>query len=341
MRLFWLAALAVFLFPHASLAQRRSPLRGQLYRQNHGIRGSLRDIETDVPIPGARLELRGLGISMSSQTTEASGDFEFTGLGDGQYEVVAEADGYESTHETVLLQPGQEAYVSIRMRKREAAGGTVSVRTLKLPEKARQAYEKGLLELYQRRKPEKSVPLFQTTVQEAPQFYEADYHMGVAFERLGRIGEAESAYREAIRLSEGRHSPSQFAYASLLSEKHSFVPAETAARKGLETAPDSGRGHYELARALLGEGRVDLAEKETRTVLEKTRQLPQVFLLIAAIHVLHHEMEKAVDSMSQYLQMVPKGPASDEVRRARDNLLKEIENQKAAATLPAAKKSPR
>jgi len=204
------------------------------------------------------------------------------------------------------------------------SGSKTSSRELQLSQKAREAYHQGLDLLYDKNNPEKSVPLFQQSLQAAPKFYEARYHLGVALEKLGKLADAEAAYREVNQMSEGKYGPAEISLASLLAGANHFPEAEQAARKGLESNPDSARGHYELSRALVGQSKWDEAEKEALVVLKLTKDLPQTYLLLAAAHSQQQRPEEAVKDLDEYLKLVPTGPVSDNARAARDSIQSQI-----------------
>src|SRR6266481_1057636 len=87
---------------------------------------------------------------------------------------------------------------------------TVSVRELRIPGKARNAFEKGLARLA-KNDADGSRSQFVRATATFPDYYEAYYHMGVADLRLGREEEAAQAFQKAIDLSGGRYAWAQFA----------------------------------------------------------------------------------------------------------------------------------
>jgi tetratricopeptide (TPR) repeat protein len=146
----------------------------------------------------------------------------------------------------------------------------------------------------------------------------------MAYRDLKRAQESQASFRHAIQASEGRFSPAQFALASLLSDEKKFAEAEAAARKGLQGENTSAPGHYELARSLLGQGKASEAEAEARATLTMSRELPQAYLLLAAVYEGRNQMQQAVKELDRYLLAVPKGPVSDSVRAVRQDLQRRL-----------------
>jgi len=338
-----LSILAIAALAPASFAQRTSSASGAPTRwQSHSLRVTVREEGTELPVAAATVSARGRTGSSNSDMTNGAGDCYFPALPGDDYEIFANASGYQGATGTVELL-GDTSLI-LRLRKvadQNAPGGNaVSVRRLQLPTKAREAYERGLQELHTKHNPEKSLSYFRATLSEAPDFYEAHYQLGMAYDELGRSPEAESEFREAIRLSEGRFGPPQFSLSALLSGRKDYVSAENASRKGLEATPQSAVGHYELARALLGQGKWDAAEQEANTALADARSVPRAYLVLAAIHDQRHEPGKVFHDLTEYLKLMPKGPTSDRMRQRLEEVRKEMEKKGAAGVNPAASPQP-
>jgi len=309
------------------------------------IRGRVVDGDTGSSVLDARISLVGMagGASNGSQSYMGS-DFVFENIPTGLYEIVIEATGYQTLRQPMQTSSAMSSYITIPMRKIRAprdvpAGKTVSSRLLQLPAPAREAYQNGISELYDKHDPEKSLPFFQKTLKLAPSFYEANYELGMAYQTLKRAPEALAAFREADKASAGKFAPAEIALASMLSEQQNYTGAEAAARHGLESEPKSATAHYELARALLGQGKTAEAETEAKASLEQSRDLPQNYLVLAAVSANRGETVDAIQDLDEYLKVVPSGPMSDSVRTLRDTLSKQApqakEGASASATPPA------
>ena len=327
-----LAMLGTLLLAPHCYAQRSTNPGFPTRQQPHTLRVSIREDGTELPIAGAHVQAQGSRGTSTSGSTNGAGEYLFTDLAPDSYQLFVTASGYVAGSGNIELSADTELVIRIRKNGiSDAPGGnTVSVRALQLPAKAREAYEHGLRELYSNHNPSKSLAYFRNTLAEAPDFYEAHHQLGVAYEEMGRLPDAEGEYEDAIRMSEGKFGPSQFSYAALLSGRKEYGPAEQAARKGLETTPESGLGHYELARALLGQGKLDPAEQEANTSLEEARKVPKAYLVLAAIHDQRHETGKLFHDLTEYLKLVPKGPTSDRMRVRLAEVRQEMDKKNSA-----------
>jgi tetratricopeptide (TPR) repeat protein len=305
------------------------------------IRGRVVDAETGSPILDARIALIGMagGAGLGGSSTIVGSDFEFDSIPTGLYEIAVEADGYQNIRQPMQTTSSMTSYITIPMRKsatgqRSPAGKTVTSRLLQLPGPAREAYQSGMALLYDKHDPEKSLPFFQKTLKLAPSFYEANYQLGVAYENLKRTPEATAALQEAQKSSGGKFAPAEVALASVLSEQQKYADAEAAARQGVEGEPKSGAAHYELARALLGQGKSEEAETEAKASLEQTKNLPQNYLLLAGICANRGDTAAAIQDLDDYLKAMPDGSLSDNVRTLRDTLNKQMPQAKDAPPQP-------
>lgn len=159
------------------------------------------------PIDGVIVNIRSLtGGAFTSVLTDWSGRFHVQGLNPGTYEIVVEEAGYEPTQETVQFYgPSPRLELYLKASNPSPVPRTdyaVSVRELRIPGKARNAFEKGL-ERLSKNDAVGSRTQFVRATATFPDYYEAYYHMGVADLRLGHEEEAALAFQKAIDLSAG------------------------------------------------------------------------------------------------------------------------------------------
>jgi tetratricopeptide (TPR) repeat protein len=291
------------------------------------------------PIGGVIVSIRSLtGGPFASVLTDSNGHFQAPGLNPGRYEIVVEEAGYEPTRETLQLygpSPPLEVYLKPSnpspVQRRDYA---VSVRELRIPGKARNAFEKGLERLAKNDAVSSKRP-FVRAITAFPDYYEAYYHMGVADLRLGREEEAAQAFQEAIDLSGGGYAWAQFAMGLLLCRRGEHAQAETVIRKGLEVDGSSATGHLFLSVTLLRLNRLEEAEKSAREALLRKPGLAWVYLVLADVHARRGEHTMQLRDLDAYLKLEPNGPASKRVREVRE-LVQQIvfRNEKSGMPLP-------
>jgi len=258
-----------------------------------------------------------------SVLTDWSGRFQVRGLNSGAYEIVVEEAGYESIRETVQLLRGPSPPLELYLK---AAGNSspvrrtdyaVSVRELRIPVKAHNAFEKGL-ERLAKNDPVGSRTQFVRAATAFPDYYEAYYHMGVADLRLGREEDAAQAFQKAIDLSGGRYAWAQFALGLLLCRRGEYAEAETVIRKGLDADGSAATGHLFLSVALFRLNRLEEAERSAREALLRKPGFALAYLVLADVHGHRGEYGRQLQNLDAYLKLEPDGPASKRVREVRE-----------------------
>jgi tetratricopeptide (TPR) repeat protein len=190
---------------------------------------------------------------------------------------------------------------------------TVSARQLRIPEKARRAFNKGTQRLAARDWAG-SIPEFQKAIKAFGDLYEAYYKIGIAQLELQQRGEAETSFRKSIELSAGRYAPPLLGLGLALGSREQFDEAEAFARAGLGLEPTDAAAYFTMAWVLFHAGRVPEAEKSAREGLLYNPNMATAHLLLAQIH--HRQNNKAalVADLDTYLRLEPNGPQSDTVR---------------------------
>jgi hypothetical protein len=287
------------------------------------IAGSvLIDGET-LPAARVRVNVRALtGGAVATTFTDSSGRFEAPAEGAGSVILAVQEQGYEPVEQRVDVGFAGTPGVVITLRKLRKApvdpeGYTVSVHDLKVPVKARHAFEKGV-ERLQKKDIEGSLDRFKEATHAFPDYYEAYYQIGLANLELRRGNEAEQALQRAIDLSGGGYADPQFALGALLCDRQEYSEAERVLRRAIEVDANSWKGHLFLGQALFGQNRLEEAEKSAREVLLRRSDVPSVHLLLANIHIRRQEYILGIKDLDTFLSMKPEGPSSDQARAVRD-----------------------
>src|SRR6267378_2127022 len=131
-----------------------------------------------------------------SVLTDLEGHFEVRSLPPSTYEIVVDEPGYEPAQASAQLDGSSSPLVlylnppNTTQSKRNSY--TVSARELKIPDRARKEYIKGLRSMRQNDLAG-SVNHFTQATQTFPEYYEAFYHIGVVKTRQGQLDEAMPA----------------------------------------------------------------------------------------------------------------------------------------------------
>ena len=291
-------------------------------RQSIEIFGTVFVEGANRPIGDIIVNIRSLtGGPFVSVLTDWNGRFHMRGLDPGMYEIVVEAPGYEPVRETLRLY-GPSPPLELHLRESNPSpvrrtDYAVSVRELRIPGKARTAFEKGL-ERLAKNDADGSRTQFVRATTAFPDYYEAYYHIGVADLRLGREEDAAQAFQKAIDLSGGHYAWAQFALGLLLCRRGEYAEAETVIRKGLDVDGSPATGHLFLSVALFRLNRLEDAEKSAREALLRRPGFALAYLVLADVHGRRGEYARQLQNLDAYLKLEPDGPASKRVREVRE-----------------------
>jgi tetratricopeptide (TPR) repeat protein len=203
-------------------------------------------------------------------------------------------------------------------------GATVSVRQLSIPEKARQAFNKGT-ERLAAKDWVGCIPEFQKAIKAFDDLYEAYYKIGIARLELRQSEEAEAAFRKAIEFSEGHYAPPLFGLGLVLSNTGQYEDAEAAVRAGLNIEPMDSAGHFTMAWVLYMAQRTAEAENSAREAVRRNPNFAMAHLLLAQIHRRQDKLPALVEDLNTFLRLDPDGPRSTGARAARDEAQRALE----------------
>ena len=161
---------ALIIVPCFGQSQGSSPRSNSPRR--YSVAGQVRDDNSQQPLESVRVDLKTMtGGVINSAFTRGNGDFEFEDLPNGDYFIEVNVPGYEPFRDTVMVYNGTRRGVFVFLRKPIeiiSAGGSASVSAHELgaPRKAREAYERGLKQLYSRSKsdPRRAIEEFQRAI---------------------------------------------------------------------------------------------------------------------------------------------------------------------------------
>lgn len=271
---------------------------------------------TQVPV---RVKSHEAGI-FRSVLTDYDGHFEVHGLVPGVYEVNVEEAGYETLRSKVQLD-GPSRKVELHLVSSQPSqtlrnAYTVSVRELKIPDKAKAEYRKGLESLAKRDLPA-SLNHFTKAAQVFPDYYEAFYHQGFVETSLGQLGKAMQAFQKSVDLSGGRYAWGDFGIGYLLYLEGKAAEAEATIRRGLEIDQNSADGFVLLGMTLLRLNRPEEAERSAREALIRRPNFAEAYLVLADVNASRQNYREQIQGLDAYLRLEPTGPASQRVYHVR------------------------
>ena len=304
------------------------------------IAGSVHKEGADAPLADARVQLfDSLGNLIHPMlVTNARGEFSFGEFRPGDYQILAEHDGFQQALVGVDITRHEESSVVIRLREfssvNSPGGSAVTAHELSVPQKARDAFDKGLLQLNDKSDYKGAIERFQRAIDIYPDYYEAYAQIGIAQVRLKNLSAAEAALRKSIALSSSKYAPPLLLLSVVLNDQNRSADAEPIARQAVAAEPNIWRADYELARALLGLRRLPEAEASAYAARQLKPENPEVYLLLSEIHRHTRNAKALMEDFDAYLRLAPQGQAAPEVRKLREQLVVFLETQSKSKTKP-------
>src|SRR5882672_999636 len=295
-------------------------------RHTYGIAGTVRDDNDQHTMENIRVDLKGgTGTPINSTFTRGGGEFEFSGIPNGEYTIEIIAQDYEPFHENVTVEHSERRGLALFLRRPMILGSlkssaTISAHELSIPNKAHDEYEKGLSLIYSKSDYKGGIIQFQRAIKDFPNFYEAYAEEGSAYTFLGEIGPAEEAMRKSVALSSGQYSEALLLLAGLLNNTKRFPEAETLSRQGVALDASSWHGHFELARALTALKRPEEAEKSAIQARDLKPDNSAVYLALANIHIQLRNYSDLLKDLDSYLKLSPTGLEADQARKTQNDV---------------------
>jgi tetratricopeptide (TPR) repeat protein len=315
-------ALATAVVAAASFAQGGNTLQGKAALPN-GV----------PPANPVKVTLMFSGRPVYETFTDLSGRFFFSGLRRGRYLLIAEGDGqtFETTRvdaEVVALGSSPQTITqNIQLRPRAAKtvlpSGVVSAHVFdpNVPQRAREAYEKGLKRA-EADKPEQAVKLLQEAVAVYPQFYSALVALGEQFDKLKRYPEAEAAYQKAVELKRDAAAPHAGLGVVLVKQKK-YAEAIPPLRRGIEIDKQSSAQYLFLGLAEMMVGDYEPAESNLLRAYEIGK--PTIaHIYLANLYDLQRRPAKAIEHLQAFLKENPESPNAGQIREAIEKLRRQV-----------------
>jgi Tfp pilus assembly protein PilF len=290
------------------------------------VGGSIRDDTDHRDLENITVTLKQLtGTIVNTVYTRGNGDFEFDGLGNGEYVIEISAKDYERVQQTVTISGASRMGLSIFLSRTGKAANpplqlSISAHQLSVPHKAHDEFEKGMSLIYMKSDYRAAIPLFQLAIKDFPTYYEAYAEEGNAYYQLEEMGPAEEALQKAVDLSSGQYADAMFTLAAIMTDTKRFKEAETISRRGISVDSSSWRGPFELARALNALKQPEEAEKTAQQSRDLMPDNPPVYLLLANIHIQRKDYPALLRDLDDYLRLAPLGPEADQARKTRERV---------------------
>jgi tetratricopeptide (TPR) repeat protein len=302
--------------------------------QNNMIRGKVR-ANNGTTINNAIVELRVGGGGMIGQTvTRNDGDFAFSNLAPGEYEVAVTIAGYEPAVQLVRFSQNDrmnfwevlnvEVTIKPKVNTNAAPPGTHFAQDV--PKAAREAYEKGMAKLREG-KSDEGLALLREATAGFNDYFDAHFAMG---KELFRVGKDEGALEELERARQinDRQYAVYYMFGLVMLKQKKFAIAEYAFREAARLNANDPATHFYHAVALIDlsaqtsdakqtAADLDNAEKELGLAWDiSERRLNDVYLQRARVYERRGNKEAAARELENYLKAEPDSKNAAVVRAA-------------------------
>lgn len=211
------------------------------------------------------------GQFLEEKTLQSESNFSFIRVPYGEYYVVVESSGYETTRTLIELDgPSQEVMILVRLGdpippkpgedlQPRTGAATVGVTALSISPKALKEYQNGEKEA-KKGKPDKAILHFTKVLEESPDYYPAHEAMGMQYA-------AQQKWEEAIQSLE----------------------------KAIEIHPENPTGRRNLAQCYLSQGRFDSAVEQLNAAAVMEPNNSKTLMLLGESYLGLRECPAALD----------------------------------------------
>lgn len=290
----------------------------------HTITGRIYFPSGSASQPRVKVTLEGSNVTTRSTTTDANGQFLFTGLLPGTYTIIVDGgNDYETARESAYIETSQttagsigrqDIRVAVTMRpKGSGSAGGGSSAFAGVPKPAVDLYNKAL-ESSKKGDTKKAVEELQAAIAQYDKFAVAYNELGVQYLKLGQPAEAVEVLAKAIKLTPD-NTIARLNYGIALMEKKDYAEAEKQLREVVKKNDNSPMGHLYLGITLLRERRNEEAEKELkRAVILGKDDVAIAHYYLGGLYWGKKDYKQAADELETYLKLVPNAPGADKLR---------------------------
>jgi tetratricopeptide (TPR) repeat protein len=288
-------------------------------------------------VPMTRVELQStMGGFVLTAYTDSMGRFWFESVPGGNYFVVIRAPGYENGTWPldVGFHPVHDLIFTLNSvgfnRPREEAfaknSATVSVRQLRIPDKARKEFRKGT-ESESQGKIDEAIRHWQKSIEIYPQFTESYMELSKVYANRGDFDHATEAAQNAISIDDKDAAP--YAYLGFVYLKKKDIPkAMKALQDSVRLSDSNFFSQFWLGDLLFKQKNFEEAYPHLQRAWQLNPDEPRVYLVLYNDLVMLDRRREALARIDEFLARFPNDPVATKARVKRDALAKDLEEQK-------------
>jgi tetratricopeptide (TPR) repeat protein len=272
------------------------------------------------------------GAPAGLESTNSSGEFSFTGIRPGRYTVMVWQAGYRTVIEvveargrlagaanTLVLTLVPEGKPGAPAR---AAGATISVEELKIPEKARREYREGVASLTAGKQAE-AASHFERAVKLYPRYAEGYIRLGLVHAEQSQFPRAKREIGKAIQLDP--KNPDGYAALGFVHRKAGErAEAAAALRQAIALRESDWFAQMELGALLLEEKKPAEALPHLLRAHQLHPQLASIHLLLYNALIFLDRGRAALAELDEFLAHFPNDPDAVRLRQVRAGLARAV-----------------
>ena len=315
--------LPLLIFPCATLA---ATLKGVVLSETAGQR-----------VAHATMHLCDEGGNIiQDQTSSDSGEFVLAGVRPGPYVLKVQASGYEPADVRVDLNFSTERGISVYLRPTRTAAkanskeAAISAHELTMPEAARQQFAAGMKKLYGEKDVNAAAQNFLAAIQQAPNYYEAWYQLGMAQIALKNGAEAEKSFKKSVDLSLQSYAQADLALALMYLGRRDAALGEPLLRRSIELDSSSWSAFYELGKLEMYRGNLTQALEAAQKAQRLAPKEPLAYRLLSLVHLKQGNLQAAIGDLDEYIELDPDSEMGGRAKQLRQETAEKL--AKAGAT---------
>jgi Tfp pilus assembly protein PilF len=309
------------------------------FAQNSMLRGKVRGSD-GVVLNDAAVELRGSSGAVIGQAfTRNDGDFVFTRLRAGEYELHVSLSGYEPSLQMVELRSSIRVnaasdviseVVTVEVILKRKAGPSLAPPgtsfAQEVPKPAKAAYLKGISKLREG-KSDEGIRALREAITEFSDYFDAHLALGSEFYRVGKDEEALESLERARQIYD-KHAVVYYTFGLIMVRQQKFRAAEYAFGKAAELNDTHINSHFNHAVALIEVAVRSKDKNEVETALANAdreldrawdlsgKKLYKVFLQRARVFEERGDNEGAARELENYLKAEPEAKDASAIKEA-------------------------
>ena len=255
--------------------------------------------------------------------TDSQGQFEFTRLSPGSYQILIEADRerFETATENVEVVRSYPAVVNIVLKEKSLTNPKAAIMTVSageldpnVPPNAKKEFDRASA-ASREGKVEEAIIYLRKAIAFYPQYLMAHNDLAAQLMKLGKLDDAEEELNLALMIDPSAFNPT-LNLGIIWVKKHSFEEAVKLLDRAVSFQPRSPAARLYLGLALLGNLNFERAERELKIAYELDgKECVLALFHLGELYLTKGERDWARAYLERYLREAPEANNRDQVKK--------------------------